>query len=218
MISGTNKNKRFIKQFVNESKEVFPNEIVGNDQILFKKEWEKMNGGKLAAKYNQYYKGYDIDAGGRIFNSVDQLEKYIKATELSNNQYNKYKSMPEKPIKESTVNEEEAYSVTKNTFRDYDSLNITQYDSIQFKEDGNKWIVRCVTAHDNIDKGALQKLGFGNSSSTRYAGISTFTKNANWHDLELTKKEFDQLVKIVDAGWASHAKAFADFYKNRQAD
>ena len=105
MINGTNKNKRFIKQFVNESKEVFPNEIVGNDQILFKKEWEKMNGGKLAAKYNQYYKGYDIDAGGRIFNSVDQLEKYIKATELSNNQYNKYKNMPEKQIGESIVTE-----------------------------------------------------------------------------------------------------------------
>jgi hypothetical protein len=302
MISGTNKNKRFIKQFVNESKEVFPNEIVGNDQILFKKEWEKMNGGKLAAKYNQYYKGYDIDAGGRIFNSVDQLEKYIKATELSNNQYNKYKYMPEIPIKESVVNEEfdisklkakdtieltntrtgdvgkytvkrifggssdikeievltrnkqlltlyyskerglqnfkgdvyeymsesklgesvvnedVPYSVTKNTYRDYDSLNITQYDSIQFKEDGNKWIVRAVTAHDNIDKSALQKLGFGNSGSTRYAGINTYTKNANWNDLELTKKQFDELVKIVDAGWASHAKAFADFYKNRQAD
>ena len=301
MINGTNKNKRFIKQFVNESKEVFPNEIVGNDQILFKKEWEKMNGGKLAAKYNQYYKGYDIDAGGRIFNSVDQLEKYIKATELSNNQYNKYKYMPEKPIGESVVNEEfdisklkakdtieltntrtgdvgkytvkrifgssnikeievltrnkqlltlyyskerglqnfkgdvyeymsesklgesvvnedVPYSVTKNTYRDYDSLNITQYDSIQFKEDGNKWIVRAVTAHDNIDKNALQKLGFGNSGSTRYAGINTYTKNANWNDLELTKKQFDELVKIVDAGWASHAKAFADFYKNRQAD
>lgn len=290
------------EQFIIEGKEVFPNEIVGNDQILFKKEWEKMNGGKLAAKYNQYYKGYDIDAGGHIFGSVDELERFMKNYILSNNLYNKYKYMPEKPIgesvvnedfdvskikakdtielknsrtgdvgkytvkrifggssdikeievlnrsnqlltlyynkerglqnfkgdvyeymsesklEESTVNEGEVYTITKNTFRDYDSLNITSQDSVQFKQDGDKWIVRCVTAHDNIDRGALQKLGFGNSSSTRYAGISTFTKDANWHDLELTKKEFDQLVKIVDAGWASHAKAFADFYKNRQAD
>jgi hypothetical protein len=354
MINGTNKNKRFIKQFVNESKEVFPNEIVGNDQILFKKEWEKMNGGKLAAKYNQYYRGYDIDAGGHIFGSVAELERFMKNYILSNNLYNKYKYMPEIPIAESVdinekvdmellkfemdklkkenpgkrityiftqdgkkgyrlfingklvaesvvneefdisklkakdtieltntrtgdvgkytvkrifggssdikeievltrnkqlltlyyskerglqnfkgdvyeymsesklgesvVNEDVPYSVTKNTYRDYDSLNITQYDSIQFKEDGNKWIVRAVTAHDNIDKSALQKLGFGNSGSTRYAGINTYTKNANWNDLELTKKQFDELVKIVDAGWASHAKAFADFYKNRQAD
>ena len=293
------KKVKLFEQFITEGKDIFPNEVVGNDQILFKKEWEKMNGGKLAAKYNQYYKGYNIDAGGRIFNSVDQLEKYIKATELSNNQYNKYKYMPEKPIgesivnegekvikgafgvkkvqtlidkygrdnglffkrksdgklygvgsifldsdnkdfaviddngddeyidykdidyvviKESTVNEEAAYTVTKNTYRDYDNLNITSYDSIQFKQDGKKWIVRVVTAHDNIDKNALQKLGFTNQSDTRYAGISTFTKNANWHDLELTKKQFDQLVKIVDAGWASHAKAFADFYRDREAD
>lgn len=95
------KKVRLYEEFLNESKDVFPNEIIGNDNILFKKEWEKMNGGKLAAKYNQYFKGYDIDAGGRIFNTVDQLEKYIKATELSNNQYNKYKYMPEIPIKES---------------------------------------------------------------------------------------------------------------------
>jgi hypothetical protein len=206
------------ESFLNESKEVFPNEIVGNDQILFKKEWEKMNGGKLAAKYNQYYRGYDIDAGGHIFGSVAELERFMKNYTLSNNLYNKYKYMPEISIGESIVNEAEVYTVTKNTFRDYDSLNITSQDSIQFKQDGDKWIVRCVTAHDNIDRNALQKLGFGNSGSTRYAGISTFTKDANWHDLELTKKQFDELVKLVDAGWSSHAKAFADFYKNRQAD
>lgn len=105
MINGTNKNKRFLKQFLNESKEVFPNEIVGNDQILFKKEWEKMNGGKLAAKYNQYYRGYDIDAGGHIFGSVDELERFMKNYILSNNLYNKYKYMPEIPIKESITND-----------------------------------------------------------------------------------------------------------------
>jgi hypothetical protein len=212
------KKVKLFEQFITEGKDVFPNEIVGNDQILFKKEWEKMNGGKLTAKYNQYYKGYDIDAGGRIFSSVDELEKFIKVTELSNNQYNKYKYMPAIPIKESVVNENVPYSVTKNTYRDYDTLNITQFDSIQFKEDGKKWIVRVVTAHDNIDKGALQKLGLTNQGETRYGGISTFTKNPNWNDLELTKKQFDELVKIVDTGWKSHAKAFADFYKDRQAD
>ena len=119
---------------------------------------------------------------------------------------------------EEFINEETAYTVDKNTYRDYDNLNITSYDSIQFKQDGNKWIVRVVTAHDNIDTAALRKLGFTNQGATRYTGISTFTKNANWHDLELTKKQFDQLVKIVDAGWASHAKAFADFYRDREAD
>lgn len=92
---------------VNESKGKFPDEVIGNDQIVFKKEWEKMNGGKLAAKYNQYYKGYDIDFGGHIFGSVEELERFMKDYVLSNNLYNKYKYMPEKPIGESVefVNE-----------------------------------------------------------------------------------------------------------------
>ena len=122
------------------------------------------------------------------------------------------------PTFESFLNESTDYKVTKNSYRDYDTLNITEFDTIQFKQEGDKWIVRCVMAHDNIDTKALQKLGFNSRGSDRYAGISHFTKDANWHDLILTKKEFDQLIKLVDAGWSSHAKAFADFYKTRQAD
>ena len=126
MINGTNKNKRFIKQFVNESKEVFPNEIVGNDQILFKKEWEKMNGGKLAAKYNQYYRGYDIDAGGHIFGSVDELERFMKNYILSNNLYNKYKYMPEIPIKESN-------SGIDSDIKKLETLIKKQFNVVEFK-------------------------------------------------------------------------------------
>jgi len=128
MINGTNKNKRFMKQFVNESKEVFPNEIVGNDQILFKKEWEKMNGGKLAAKYNQYYRGYDIDAGGHIFGSVAELERFMKDYVLSNNLYNKYKYMPEKPIEESVVNEE--FDISKLKAKDTLELTNTRTGNV----------------------------------------------------------------------------------------
>ena len=90
-------------EFLNESSK-FPEEIEGNDQIIFKKEWEKMNGGKLAAKYNMYYRGYEID-GNRIFGSVPELERFMKNYILSNNLYAKYKYMPEKPIGESVVNE-----------------------------------------------------------------------------------------------------------------
>jgi len=77
---------------------MFPDEVIGNDQIIHKKEWEKMNAGRIIAKYNQYYRGYDIDFGGHIFSTVDQLEKFVKNYILSNNLYNKYKNMPEKPI------------------------------------------------------------------------------------------------------------------------
>jgi hypothetical protein len=86
------------ESFITESHGTFPDEVVGNDQILFKKEWEKMNGGKLSAKYNLYYRGYDIDFGGHIFGSVAQLERFIKDYILSISLYNKYKNMPEKPI------------------------------------------------------------------------------------------------------------------------
>jgi hypothetical protein len=111
------KKVKLFEEYITEAAEMFPKEIIGNDQILFKKEWEKMNGGKLAAKYNQYFKGYDIDFGGRIFNTVDALEKYVKVRELSNNEYNKYKNMPEQSIKEAMDEAKQSivdYSNSKN--------------------------------------------------------------------------------------------------------
>ena len=92
------KKVKLFEQFIVEGKDVFPNEIVGNDQILFKKEWEKINGGKVSAKYNLNYKGYDIDLGGRIFGSVAELESFMKDYILSISVYNKYKNMPEKKV------------------------------------------------------------------------------------------------------------------------
>jgi hypothetical protein len=100
------KHIKLFEEFLNEGKEVFPNQVEGNDQLIFKKTKEWMNGGKLSGKYNIYYRGYDIDAGGRVFGSVGELEKFIKDYILSNNLYNKYKHMPEKPIDE-TVQEKE---------------------------------------------------------------------------------------------------------------
>jgi hypothetical protein len=82
----------------------FPNEIFGYDKILFKKEWEKMNCGEIIAKYNLYYKGYDIDFGGYIFGSIAEMDRFMKDYTLSISIYNKYKHMPEIPIKESIVN------------------------------------------------------------------------------------------------------------------
>ena len=130
------------------------------------------------------------------------------------------KNLPtfEEFINESEMNKYGEYKITKNSYRDYDSLNITDFDRIQFKKEGDNWIVRCVTAHDNIDTRALQRLGFNSRSSDRYAGMSHFTKDANWNDLILNNEEFDQLIRLVGAGWASHSKSFSDFYRDRQAD
>ena len=95
---GRNLQDKFKENLVKEATEIFPDEKVGNDQILFKKEWERMNGGRISAKYNLYYKGYDIDRGGHIFGSVAELENFMKTYILSINLYNKYKHMPEKKI------------------------------------------------------------------------------------------------------------------------
>ena len=95
---GRNLQDKFKENLVKEATEIFPDEKVGNDQILFKKEWERMNGGRISAKYNLYYKGYDLDRGGHIFGSVAELENFMKTYILSINLYNKYKHMPEKKV------------------------------------------------------------------------------------------------------------------------
>lgn len=93
------KHIQLFEDFTNEAKDQFPDQVEGNDNIIFKKEWERMNGGKISAKYNLYYRGYDIDAGGHVFGSVAELERFMKNYILSNNLYNKYKYSPEKEIK-----------------------------------------------------------------------------------------------------------------------
>lgn len=83
---------------VDKTEELFPKEVIGNDQILFKKESEKIVGDTVSAKYNLYYKGYPIDPGGRIFRSVAELESFMKNYILSTSLYNKYRNMPEKKV------------------------------------------------------------------------------------------------------------------------
>lgn len=115
MINGTNKNKRFLSQFVNESKAKFSDQLTGNDQLVFKKSKEWMNGDRLCGKYDIYWRGYEID-GNIVFSSVYNLERFMKNYVLSNNLYNKYKHMPEKSIGESEINESSLvdYSKSKN--------------------------------------------------------------------------------------------------------
>jgi hypothetical protein len=104
---GENKKKRkeFLKkfktfeQFVYESTEKFPDELTGNDNIIFKKQRESPKG----AKYSLYYNGYDIEFGGVFFNSVNSLKRFMNNYVLSNNIYNKlrYKTKVEIGSKES---------------------------------------------------------------------------------------------------------------------
>ena len=45
--------------------------------------------------YVPYWKGYNLDFGGVNFNSVERLKSHIDNFTMSNNQYNKYKHMPD---------------------------------------------------------------------------------------------------------------------------
>jgi hypothetical protein len=85
--------EKFSKMFENSN---FPDQVEGNHGIIFKKVSQSDN----SAKYNIYYRGYDIDTGGHVFGSVGELERFMKDYILSNNLYKKYKNMPEKPITE----------------------------------------------------------------------------------------------------------------------
>ena len=98
-----NRISKSFKQYLKEAEEKFPDEVTGNDGIIFKKISQNGNG----AKYNQYYRGYDIDFGGHLFGSVAELERFMKNYILSNTLYNKYKHKPEKPISKSLEEAEE---------------------------------------------------------------------------------------------------------------
>ncbi len=62
---------------VNEGK--MPKKYIGNDDIVYLKTKEDSRG----AHYNLYYKGHDIDAGGRRFGSEKELKDFAKDYILS---------------------------------------------------------------------------------------------------------------------------------------
>src|SRR6056300_1330999 len=70
---------------VNEGK--MPKKYIGNDDIVYLKTKEDSRG----AHYNLYYKGHDIDTGGRRFGSEKELKDFAKDYILSNQLYNKYR-------------------------------------------------------------------------------------------------------------------------------
>jgi hypothetical protein len=64
----------------------------------------------------------------------------------------------------------------------------------------------------------MAKLGFKSVTQGSIVGVVNFWQDNMERPVTLTKDEFDEIIKIVDSGWRSHAKSFADFYRNRQPD
>lgn len=94
--------KAVVESVVTEGK--MPDKYIGNDEIVFLKTKEDSRG----ANYNLYYKGHDIDAGGRRFGSEKELKDFAANYILSNQWYNKLRYADAKPLPESVINEEKA--------------------------------------------------------------------------------------------------------------
>ncbi len=69
----------------------------GNDEIVYLKTKEDSKG----AHYNLYYKGHDIDKGGRRFGSEKELEDFASNYILSNQLYRKLRYEDSIPLPES---------------------------------------------------------------------------------------------------------------------
>ena len=74
-----------------------PKKYIGNDEIVFLKTKEDSRG----ANYNLYYKGHDIDVGGRRFGSEKELEDFASNYILSNQLYRKLRYEDSIPLPES---------------------------------------------------------------------------------------------------------------------
>jgi len=88
---------KLFEQFISEGK--MPDKYIGNDNIVYLKTKEDSRG----ANYNLYYKGHDIDFGGRRFGSEKELKDFAANYILSNQWYNKLRYADEKPLPESFV-------------------------------------------------------------------------------------------------------------------
>ncbi len=84
-----------LEESVNEGK--MPKKYIGNDEIVYLKTKEDSRG----AHYNLYYKGHDIDKGGRRFGSEKELEDFAANYILSNQLYKKLRYEDSIPLPES---------------------------------------------------------------------------------------------------------------------
>lgn len=95
---------KIIKESVNEAK--MPKKYIGNDEIVYLKTKEDSRG----AHYNLYYKGHDIDKGGRRFGSEKELEDFASNYILSNQLYRKLRYEDSIPLPEAVLNEEDTWN------------------------------------------------------------------------------------------------------------
>ena len=125
----------------------FPDQVKGNDDIIWKKQWER-NG---QANYGAFYKGHDIEHGGVTFGSVDRLHKYVRSYILSNNWYNKLKHA--QSIKEDDhLQSDDESSMAKAQLKSIQSNASKLMDILGDDEQLDAWVQAKLTkAEDYLD-------------------------------------------------------------------
>ena len=107
-------------------------------------------------------------------------------------------------------------NLKKKAYRDFDELQISQDNTIQFKTQGSNYLVRYVSSNSYMNNDIMKILP--RTGETRFAGRYYYTYDDNLNPIKLNKSKFEKLLTAVDKGWKQHAKSFADFYANRVAD
>lgn len=168
---------------VDEAK--MPKKYIGNDDIVYLKTKEDSRG----AHYNLYYKGHDIDVGGRRFGSEKELEDFASNYILSNQLYKKLRYEDSIPLPES-VNE---------------SLSSYEYGN-WVKENGKikfpKWIK--VKSKEIIDGGFMDKVykGEHHYMSIWVGSFDNETRSKLYAYDDKGKKEFGEMgYKFIQRFW-----------------
>jgi hypothetical protein len=179
----SNTGETLFSESVDEAK--MPKKYIGNDDIVYLKTKEDSKG----AHYNLYYKGHDIDVGGRRFGSEKELEDFASNYILSNQLYKKLRYEDSIPLPES-VNE---------------SLSSYEYGN-WVKENGKikfpKWIK--VKSKEIIDGGFMEKVY---KSEHHYMSIwlgsfDNKTRSELYAYDDKGKKEFGEMgYKFIQRFW-----------------
>jgi len=104
--------------------------------------------------------------------------------------------------------------LNKNVYRDFDELEISQDNRVQFKKQGSNYLVRYVSSNSYMNDDIMKILP--RTGETRFAGRYYYSYDDNLNPTKLNKMQFEKLLSAVDKGFKKHAKTFADFYANRQ--
>ena len=184
------------------STDSFPDQVKGNDNIIWKKQWERNN----QANYGAFYKGHDIEHGGVTFDSVDNLDKYVRSYILSNNWYNKLKYA--QPIKEDDhLQSNDESSMAQAQLKSIQSNASKLMDIIGDDEQLDAWIQSKLTkAEDYLDAAAGYLESEEQEQGQTVVAVALNEKHLT--PAELKKRE--QIVKAMKAkGAPKNGKTYA---------